>query len=110
VAAFVSESENLNFLAAWGDEFAESLSPVLGGKEVTPHDAYEVFVAAFRREPTPELLASLSEDPLEKLRVACETELEHSPIPIEAIRDAVARALARWPADGRQRPSPRSSQ
>ncbi len=93
------DSTQLEFLTAWGEEFAGSLGFVSGLEHVSQHDGGEAFRDAFKTDPTPALLASLSGKQLEQLRAAAQKRLE-TLVPLERIRDAVARTVARYPADG----------
>jgi hypothetical protein len=67
----MNEQEYLDFLIAWGEEFAGAMWED-ARIEASSQDAYEVFVEAFGEKPTPQALASLSEQQLEKLRQTCE--------------------------------------
>ncbi len=93
----MKEQEYLDFLTVWGEQFASVMMEDVGAKGVAPQDAYEVFVEAFNKEPTPEALASLSEQELEVLRVKCEKVLDHAPIPAMILREAISRTLVGWP-------------
>jgi hypothetical protein len=92
------DKTHLDFLIAWGEEFAGAVAFVDGLEGVTQHDGYQVFVRAFKEEPTPRLLARLTNWHIEQLRMAAQEHLEHQ-VPIDRVRDAVKRTLVRWPAD-----------
>ena len=92
------DKSHLDFLTAWGEEFAGAIAFVDGLEGVTAHDGYEVFTRAFRQEPTPTLLARLTAREIDVLRAAAEAHLEHR-VPLERVKDAVTRTLVRWPAD-----------
>jgi hypothetical protein len=87
-----------DFLMALGQEFCGALSPPVPENLITPQDAYEVWLATFRQEPSPERLASLSRPELSRLRDECERYFECPLISIEQTRSAITRTLARWPA------------
>ena len=93
----MTEQEYLDFLTTWGEQFASVMLEDAGAKEAIPQDAYEVFVDAFRKEPTPDGLAALTEDELKKLRATCEKILDHTPIHAASLRKAISYTLAAWP-------------
>ena len=94
----MSDQERLDFLAAFGDEFCQALADSVGQDALVPQDGFEVFLRVFQEEPSPQLLSSLSDNQLEQLRVGSERYFETGGIPIEQIRMAVTRTLARYPA------------
>jgi hypothetical protein len=93
----VKEQEYLDWLTVWGDQFCEVTREEAGKLVASHQDAYEVFVEAFHKEPTPAALAALSEQELEKLRVACEKVLDRAPISATSLREAISRTLTAWP-------------
>jgi hypothetical protein len=95
----MNEQQRLDFLAAFGEEFCEGLSPAVGWNDITPQDAFEVFRQVFRQDPSPELLASLSDIQRERFRMGCERYLECESLTIDPIRNVIARTLARYPPD-----------
>lgn len=94
----MTEQEYLDFLTVRGDSFCNAMRETAGITEVVHQDAYEVFVEAFRKEPTPAALAALSEQELEILRSVCEKVLDHAPIPAASLREAISRTLVGWPS------------
>ena len=94
----VDDHQRLDFLAAFGDEFCDALANSVGQVAPVAQDGFEVFMRAFQEEPSPQLLASLSDAQLERLRVESERYFETDGIAVEQIRRAIARTLARWPA------------
>ena len=96
----MNHQEYLDFLTVWGEQFASVMIEDAGAKDVTPQDAYEVFVEAFPEEPTPTRLAALSEQELEMLRAKCEKVLEHRPIPVASLRKAISLTLCAWSPAG----------
>jgi len=92
------EDSSSDFLIALGQEFCEALSPPVPEDLIVPQDAYEVWIRAFGRPPSPGLLASLSDAQLSRLREECERYFECPSICVEHVRSAVARTLVRWPA------------
>ncbi|HEX5211667.1 MAG TPA: hypothetical protein VFW22_08035 [Pseudolabrys sp.] len=99
----MKKQEYLDFLTVWGEQFADVMMANVGAKGVAPQDAYEVFVEAFNKEPTPAFLASLSDQELEALRAQCEKVLDHAPIPATCLREAISRTLSAWPPDENSR-------
>jgi hypothetical protein len=95
----MSEQRRLDFLAAFGEEFCEGLSPTVGWETVTPQDGYEVFLRVLRQEPSPQLLSSLSDLQLDQLRAGSEQYFECEGLTVAQIRDVIARTLARRPPD-----------
>ncbi len=95
----MKQQDYLDFLTVWGEQFASVMLEDAGAKEVASQDAYEVFVEAFRKEPTPEALASLSDQELEMLRIQCEMVLDHAPIPTTCLRKAISLTAKAWPLD-----------
>jgi hypothetical protein len=93
------DKAQLDFLVAWGEEFAGAIGFVEGLESVTPHDGQEVFVQVFKQEPTPTFLSRMTLGQAELLRAATERRLEH-PVPLSRVREAIARTLVRWPAEG----------
>lgn len=91
------DEQHLDFLSALGDEFSEALRPVASG--IVPQDGYEVWLRAFEREPSPGLLAAMTDARLEQLRAAAEDYLECRGVTVEHVRTFVSRTLARWPAE-----------
>lgn len=89
----------LDFLAALGEEFCDALSPPVPEDLIVPQDAYEVWLRAFGQPPNPELLTCLLGPQLAQLRDECEQYFECQSISLEHIRTAIARTLARWPAN-----------
>src|SRR4029079_4141115 len=89
----MNDKNYLDFLSALGEEFCETLTPILGFGSIIPQDAFEVFIRAFDTAPQPLFLAALSEFQLEQLRVACEQYFEHRGIPIDHLRQAIGRTL-----------------
>ena len=94
----MNDQQRLDFLAAFGDEFCDALAVSVGQGTLVAQDGFEVFLRAFQEEPSPQLLASLSDGQLERLRVESERYFETDGIAIEQIRKVVARTLARFPA------------
>ncbi len=88
-----------DFLGALGEEFTEALSPPVAADLISPQAGYEVWRRAFGRDPSPALLAALSEPQLARLRIECERYFECAGVSIEQLRRAVSRTLARWPAE-----------
>jgi len=86
------------FLMALGQEFCESLNEIVGFENIVPHDAYEAFRRTFGRDPSPQLLATLSESELEQWRAQSEKYFECRGISVDQLRRTIARTLARWPA------------
>jgi len=95
----VDEQQFIDFLSAFGESFCESLGPAVGWDKIVPQDAYEVFLRVLNQDPSPRLLASLSESQLEQLRADCERYFECAGIDIAQVREVIARTLARWPID-----------
>jgi hypothetical protein len=95
-AAF-KHQQRLDFLAAFGDEFCDALENAVEHETLVPQDGFEVFLRVFQAEPTPQLLASLSDDQLETFRVESEKYFETEGIALEQIRKVVAHTLARCP-------------
>ena len=93
----MDDQEYLYFLSALGDEFCDALRSVAGPHPLVPQDGYEVFLRAFDRDPTPEVLASLTAAEVEQLRAECEDYLECPGITTDHIRAFVAGVLVRWP-------------
>jgi hypothetical protein len=88
-----------DFFIALGQEFCEALSPPVPEDLIVPQDAYEVWIRAFGRPPSPGLLVDLSDDQLSRLREECERYFECPSISVGHLRSAVTRTLVRWPAD-----------
>ena len=95
----MNDQDYLDFLTIWGGQFCVSMRAI-GVTAVAPHDAYEAFLEAFLKEPTPELLASISETELEAFRIQCEKVLDHAPIPSAGVREAISLTLWRWGVEG----------
>jgi hypothetical protein len=95
----MSEEEFLDFLSALGEEFSETLSPVVGSENIVPQDGYELFIRVFKQAPNPHFLGALSESQMEQLRADCEKYFECAGVSVEHIREAITRTLARWSAD-----------
>jgi hypothetical protein len=95
----MDEQDFIYSLSALGEEFCESLSPVVRFDNIVPQDSYEVFLRAFATTPNPQLLASLSETQLEQLRASCEEYFKCHEITIDHMRSIVSRTLSRWPMD-----------
>lgn len=94
----MDEQEFLDFLSALGEEFCEALCPVVGRGGVVPQDGYEVCYRVFKREPSPQMLASLTDAQLEQLRAGCEEYLGCQGVTVGHVRSFVSRTLTRWPA------------
>jgi hypothetical protein len=95
----MNEHRRLDFLAALGEEFCEGLSPTVGRDNITPQDAFEVFLRVLGQEPSPQMLSSLSGPQLEQLRAGSEQYFECEGLTVAQIRNAIARTLARHPPD-----------
>ena len=94
----MNEQDFISFLSVLGEEFCDTLSPIVGDEEVVPQDGYDVFYQTFKQEPSPTMLALLTETELEQLRTSCEEYLECEGITIAHMRSVVKQTLARWPA------------
>jgi hypothetical protein len=94
----MNEHDFNGFLIALGQEFCESLSAIAGSEDIVPQDANEVFLRTFGQNPSPQLLATLSESELEQWRAGWEMYFECRGISVDQMRRAVAQTLARWPA------------
>ena len=94
----MDEQEYLDFLSALGEEFCEALCHATGQGGIVPQDGYEVCYRVFEREPDPQMLASLTDSDLEKLRAGCEEYLGRQGVTLDQIRSFVSGTLARWPA------------
>jgi hypothetical protein len=94
----VREASKLDFLSAFGEEICAALSPPVAFDLIAPQDGYEVWLRTFGRDPTPTSLAALSESGVNQLRDACAAYHECPALSSAAIRLAVSRTLARWPA------------
>ena len=64
----MNDTNFLDFLSALGEEWCQALEPIVGFDSLVPQDAYEVFLRAFERPPSPELLASLTDLQLTQLQ------------------------------------------
>jgi len=95
----MNEGLFLDFLGALGEEFSETLSPVVGSENIVPQDGYELFIRVFKQDPNPQFLRSLSELQMEQLRADCERYFECAGVSAEHVREAITRTLARWPTD-----------
>lgn len=95
----MKEENFISFLSSLGEEFCQTLHPVVGWEAVVPHDAYEIFYSTFRQEPNPQRLAALSQSQLEQWRTSCREYFECQDITVEHIHSIVSGTLARWPAD-----------
>jgi hypothetical protein len=89
---------DLDFLSALGEEFCGALSPPVPYDHIVSHDAYEVWRRAFGADPDPAALAALGATGVERLRTACAGYFECPAVSAAAVRLAVSRTLARWPA------------
>jgi hypothetical protein len=94
----VDDSSELDFLAAFGDEFCEAMSTPVPFGSIVPQDSYDVWWRAFGRAPTPSALAAMTTQNLEELRAASVAYFECPAISVEQVRLAVSRTLARWPS------------
>ena len=95
----MNEQDCISFLSALGEEFCETLSPIVGDEDIVPQDGYEVFYRTSDQNPSPQMLALLTETELEQLRSSCEEYFECQGITIEHMRSVVAQTLSRWPAE-----------
>jgi len=95
----MDERSYCDFLAALGEEFCEALGPAVPEDLIVPQDGYEVWLRAFKQAPSLELLSSLSDPQLSRLRDECERYFECPAVSVQQVRSAVDRTLARWPAD-----------
>src|SRR5690348_12184683 len=95
----MDEQKRLDFLAALGEAFCEELAPAVGWDNVTPQDAFEVFLRVLRQEPSPQILSSLSDLQLEQLRVGSEQYFECEGLTVAQICTIIARTLARHSLD-----------
>jgi hypothetical protein len=89
----------LDFVTALGEEFCETLGPIVGFETISPHASYEVFRRVFREDPSPQFLAALTDEQWERLRAGWEEYFGQCGIAAAPIRQAVARTLARWPVE-----------
>ena len=95
----MNEENAISFLSGLGEEFCQTLHPIVGWDAVVPHDAYEGFYSTFNQEPNPQRLAALSESQLEQWCAYCGEYFECQDITIEHIRSVVAATPARWPPE-----------
>ncbi len=86
-----------DLLTTLGREFCQTLEEVC--PDLCRQDAYEVFSTALGGAPTAELLASLSDPQLERIRSACESVLECRGVTVDHIREIVARTSWHWQKD-----------
>ena len=91
----MDEQDWYDFLSAFGEEFCEALPEAV---ECVPQDSFEIFKRVMQCDPTPELLAALSDTQFEQLRKGSEDYFEFQGITVEQIQNAVARTLGRWPS------------
>jgi hypothetical protein len=89
---------DLDFLTALGEEFCEALSPPVPDDMIVPQDGYEVWRRAFGADPTPAALFALDAVGVERLQAECVRYFECLAVSTSAVRTAVSRTLARWPA------------
>ena len=82
----MDEQDFLGFASALGEEFCEALFQVALRHDVVPQDGYEVFCRTFKQEPSPQMLTSLTESDLERLRATCEGYLECQGITVGLMR------------------------
>jgi hypothetical protein len=94
----MTEDPSNDFFIAFGQEFCEALSPPVPENLIVPQDAYEVWIRAFGRPPSPDLLASLSYSQLSLLRDECGRYFECPSISVQNVMSAISRTLVRWPA------------
>jgi len=85
-----------------GEEFCGALSPPVQDDLIVPQDGYEVWQKAFGTVPSPASLVALNTDGVEQLRAACAEYFECPEVSAMAVRQALARTLARWPSDAEQ--------
>lgn len=95
----MKEENFISFLSSLGEEFCQTMHPVVGWEAVVPHDAYEIFYSTFHQEPNPHRLAALSELQLEQWCASCGEYFECQDITVEHICSIVCGTLARWPPD-----------
>ena len=96
----MTEQQKLDFLSAFGQEFSEALADTVGWENIVPQDSYEVFLRVFRQEPSPQLLAQISDTQFEVFLAGCTTYFENKSITCDLLRTAVTRTLARYPEEG----------
>jgi hypothetical protein len=93
------EHSKLDFLAAFGQEFCEALSPPVPHDLIVPQDGFEVWRRAFGIDPSPVALAELSEADAKRLLAACIEYFDCPSVSETHVRLAVSRTLGRWPAE-----------
>jgi hypothetical protein len=92
------EHSELDFIAAFGQEFCEALSPPVPHDLIVPQDGFEVWRRAFGVDPSPVALAELAEADVKRLLAVCIEYFDCPSVSEAHIRSAAARILARWPA------------
>ena len=91
----MNNTPHLDFITAFGQEFCAAHTS--HEDLITPQDAYEVWKRAFNSEPTPTLLAAITEAQLKLLHTVCVSYFECNVVSLNTIRTAISQTLKRWP-------------
>jgi hypothetical protein len=94
----LDDHSELDFIAAFGQEFCEALSPPVPHDVIVPQDGFEVWRRAFGIDPSPVALAELTEADAKRLLAVCIEYFDCPSVCETHIRLAASRTRARWPA------------
>lgn len=72
----MNQENVISFLSGFGEEFCQTLHPMVGWDANVPPDAYEIFYSTFNQEPSPQRLAALSESQLKQWCTSCREYFE----------------------------------
>ncbi len=86
-----------DFEQAMGETFGEAISPPVSFEDASAHECCEVIWACLGSKVTPKSLALLSEEQVVTLSREFGEYFECESPPVEKIKEAIARTLARWP-------------
>lgn len=94
VHAGMSEQDYADFISAVTSEICESLAEYY--PDIDPHECFDPLLEVYGLEFNPIRLHDTTDKQMRELTEAF-SEFWEVPVPEEAVRDAVARARARWP-------------
>jgi hypothetical protein len=86
-----------DFEQAMGETFGEAITPPVPFESASAHECCEVIWAQLGNKVTPRSLTQLADEQIAGLSQKFGEYFECNAPPVEKIRDAIARTLARWP-------------
>lgn len=95
--AHLGEDWRPDFEQAMGEVFCEAISPPVGFEDASAHECCEVIWECLGTEVTPKSLGLLTQEQVVRLSRRFGEYFECESPPVEKIKEAIARTLARWP-------------